>query len=68
MKIEPTKYGIGQQVLIRGGGLDIERVLTINHIQVRVDKDADVLTWYGFEESKWMHRENEIKKSVKALG
>jgi hypothetical protein len=67
MKIKPTKYEIGDQVLVTGSQLRIERVLTISDITIYIKKIHDELTQetrYYFEESKWQHVETDIIKKV----
>lgn len=67
MKIQHTEYEIGDQLLIKGTELDIERVLTVRDIRIDVLKEFGcnkTVIWYGFEQSKLMYNEAVIIRKV----
>jgi len=63
-QIPIPKYDIGDNVLIKGTIIEIERVLTINHISIKFDTQTQGI-WYSFKQSTWSHHENDILKEVK---
>lgn len=64
MNLGKTKYDIGDEVLVEGSYLEIERALTIIEIQMRTKRHNEVNIWYGFKETLWMHLESDILKKV----
>jgi len=64
VKIPNTKYELRDQVLVEGSYIEIERVLTIKAIQVRVNSDGKIKIVYEFDQSQWMHEEDDIIKKI----
>ncbi len=69
-ELKIPKYNIGDEVLVKGSELQLERVLTVHSIRVHIkagynkgDTDQDI--WYVFKESKLMYLESEIQRRIK---